>query len=64
MLQIEVLRVDESKCCIMFNYLDIVSKIDLPDSNEIIKHFKKSFRDHSDLKMFNDTTFEGDQEKD
>ena len=57
-VNIQVLKVNDDKHCVKFSYRDPATKRDIsgPDA---IKHFM-SLRDCTELRMFCDTTFEGD----
>jgi len=52
-----VLRVEDNKCCVKFSYRDLTSKLDLAKASDVNQHFK-SLRDHMDLRVFNDATFD------
>lgn len=53
-----MLKVSDNKSCVKFSYVDPTSKVDLNKSSEVIQHFL-SFRDAEQLRMFVDTTYEG-----
>lgn len=55
-VDIQVLRVNDYKCCAKFSYKDPSTKIDVNEQSEAISHFM-SVRDAPSLRMFCDTTF-------
>lgn len=55
-VQIEVLRVSDSKNCTKFNFRDPATKVDI-NSAASIQHFME-VRDAQELRMFCDMTFE------
>jgi len=44
-VHVQVLRVEDNKCCVKFSYRDIASKLDLAKASDVNQHFK-SLRDH------------------
>lgn len=59
-VDIQVLQVSEDKHCVKFSYRNPTNKRDI-SGPAAIKHFI-SFRDSEQLRMFCDTTFEGDSQ--
>jgi len=58
-VDIQILRLENSKCCVKFAYRDPETKVDVTinDNPAIYSHFK-GLRDNEGLKMFNDTTYD------
>lgn len=56
-VDIQILKVNDSKCCVKFSYKDPSSKGYLNEQSEAISHFM-SVRDAPSLRMFCDTTFD------
>jgi len=55
MVHCEVLKVSEGKSCILFNYCDPITKVDIYD-NSTVEHFI-NMRNVEQLRMYCDATF-------
>lgn len=60
-VDIQVLKVNENKNCVKFSYRDLATKLDISGA-QTIRHFL-SIRDCEELRMFCDTTFEGEDQQ-
>lgn len=61
LVDIQILRVNEQKSCVKFTYKDPQTKKDINKKPELLNHFV-SIRDCEKLSMFNDTTFDENQQ--
>ena len=56
-VDVQVLKVNDHKSCVKFSYKDPNTKLDLPASPDLVRHFMQ-IRDSKELRMFCDTTFD------